>query len=230
MTQWLPFGEALAVAQSLGLASREEWKAWSKEGKRPPNVPSHPDGTYKDGGWQGWGHWLGTGNQSNSAKEFLPFDEALAVAQSPHLSGRTEWRVWCKQGACPSNVPANPNVVYKGGGWRGWGHWLGTGPAESAGPAESGTPAARAGFGAKEFLPFAAALAAVRPFRLANRDEWRAWCKTSLRPIGVPTMPDRVYKDSGWQNLAHWLGTAASPPPPDTEEPLSLHAAKRHRT
>ena len=66
MSKFLPYDEALAVAQSLGLANRKEWKVWSKEGMRPANVPSHPDRTYKHGGWQGWGHWLGTGNVARS--------------------------------------------------------------------------------------------------------------------------------------------------------------------
>ena len=49
-----------------------------------------PHRTYKDGGWQGWGHWLGTGNQPGPAKKerFLPFDQALAVARSLGLANR----------------------------------------------------------------------------------------------------------------------------------------------
>ena len=71
--QFLSFSEALAVAQSLGLASQAEWRAWSKEGRRPPSVPAAPNTVYKDGGWQGWGHWLGTGTQATQAKQSLPF-------------------------------------------------------------------------------------------------------------------------------------------------------------
>ena len=55
MSKFLPFEEALAVARSLGLASVFEWREWCKEGMRPPNVPSTPNRTYKDGGWQGTG-------------------------------------------------------------------------------------------------------------------------------------------------------------------------------
>ena len=44
------------------------------------NVPSNPDKVYMEHGWQGFGHWLGSGNAQK--KLFLPFDEALAVAQS----------------------------------------------------------------------------------------------------------------------------------------------------
>ena len=126
MGKFLPFEEALAVARSLELATRREWQAWCKEGMCPANVPRGPDQVYTDGGWQGWGHWLGTGNQSSKAKkeEFLPFDEALRVARCLRLNSQAEWRLWCRSGARPANVPANPNQVYVHDGWMGWVHWL----------------------------------------------------------------------------------------------------------
>jgi len=126
MSKFLPFGEALAVARSLNLASQREWEVWCKEGTRPPNVPSHPDRTYKDGGWQGWGHWLGTGNQSNQAKkaQFLPFDECLRVARQLRLVSQKEWLLWCRSGARPANVPAAPDQAYVHDGWMGYTHWL----------------------------------------------------------------------------------------------------------
>ena len=95
-----------------------------QEGLRPPNVPSHPEQIYKDGGWQGWGHWLGTGTQSNQAKQFLPFDEALRVAQHLRLVNQAEWQLWCRTGARPANVTAGPDQVYVHDGWWGWEHWL----------------------------------------------------------------------------------------------------------
>ena len=69
--QFLPFDEAVAVAQTLGPAGmsvQNEWKAWCKAGVRTAGLPSAPDRTYKDRGWQGWGHWLGTSNQSSKAR------------------------------------------------------------------------------------------------------------------------------------------------------------------
>ena len=94
-------------------------------GRTPPNVPSHPDATYKGGGWQGWGHWLGTGSQASSAKAFLPFDEALRVARSLRLVSSTEWQARCRTGTRPANMPSHPDATYKGDEWQGWGHWLG---------------------------------------------------------------------------------------------------------
>merc|ERR1712086_860322 len=92
MSKFLPFSDALAVAQSLRLANRAEWFAWCKEGVRPPNVPANPNRTYKHDGWQGWGHWLGTGN--THTKQFLSFEEALVVARSLRLASAKEWEAW----------------------------------------------------------------------------------------------------------------------------------------
>ena len=92
----------------------------------PPNVPAHPERTYEGGGWQGWGHWLGTGNRSNKAKnaQFLPLGEALRVARQLRLVSEKEWRLWCRSGARPVNVPANPHRVSVHDGWFGWEHWI----------------------------------------------------------------------------------------------------------
>ena len=190
--QFLPFGEALVVARSARLASTFEWKVWCQSGARPANVPATPHKAYKNGGWQGWGHWLGTGNMVGGAKDCLPFADALAVARSLGLASRVGWKEWCKEGMRPPKVPADPSQVYKGGGWQGWGHWLGTG---------------NAGNSAALFLPFEDALAATRSLGLANQKEWVAWCKEGMRPPHVPSNPQRTYKDGGWQGWVHWLGT-----------------------
>ena len=91
---------------------------------RPPNMPSTPQSTYKDAGWQGWGHWLGTGTKQHQKKSFLPFDEALLVARSLRLLSQAEWRAWCRSGSRPANVPAAPDKAYVHNGWMGWTHWL----------------------------------------------------------------------------------------------------------
>ena len=194
-TPFLPFGEALAVARSLNLAGAREWKAWCKEGRRPPNVPAHPEKIYKDGGWQGWAHWLGTGNSLRSgsikkASNFALFAQALTFARSLSLANQTAWKVWCKEGTRPPNVPADPSRAYKGGGWQGWGHWLGTGNQRT-----------------RSFLPFGEALAVARSLNLANLREWYVWCKEGRRPPNVPSNPHRTYKDGEWQGWGHWLGT-----------------------
>jgi superfamily II DNA or RNA helicase len=54
-----PFRQAHAFSRSLGLTNEADWRAYSKSGKRPPDVPAAPWKTYKDRGWRGWADWLG---------------------------------------------------------------------------------------------------------------------------------------------------------------------------
>ena len=77
-------------------------------------------------GWQGYKHWLGTGNVAAKDKQFLPFKKALLYARSLKLESAKDWQVWCKSGAGFVNIPSTPQRTYKHGGWQGYGHWLGT--------------------------------------------------------------------------------------------------------
>ena len=74
---------------------------------RPGTIPSHPDQIYAHTGWQGYGHWLGIGNEQpgkrGDTQEFLPFNEAMLYARSLKLKTQTEWREWAKTSARPVN-------------------------------------------------------------------------------------------------------------------------------
>ena len=189
--EFMPFKKALLCARSLKLKTKKEWVQWSKSGERPAHIPSHPDRAYKHDGWQGWEHWLGTGNVGVSKdRQFLPFKEALLHARSLKLKARTEWKVWWKTGAQAANVPSSPDQTHKHDGWQGWGHWLGTGNLHTT-----------------EFLPFKKALLHAHSLKLKGQKEWAAWCKTGARLPNVPSTPRRNCKHDGWQGHGHWLGT-----------------------
>ena len=154
---FVPFKKALLYARSLKLGSQKEWDAWSKSDKRPANMPSHPNHVHQDAGWQGYGHWLGTGNLRT--KKFLPFMEALLHARALKLKSANEWHAWSKSGARLANMPFSPDKAYTHDGWQGWGHWLGTGNA-----------------GVKkdhQFLPFKEALLHARSVELKSQKEWQ---------------------------------------------------------
>merc|ERR1711974_370363 len=55
---FLPFDEAREYVRSLQLQSFKDWQAWSKSGKRPDNIPSAPDHTYRGKGWVSWPDWM----------------------------------------------------------------------------------------------------------------------------------------------------------------------------
>ena len=85
----LPFTKALLYAR-LTLKSNSEWRVWCKSEAREANIPSIPDRIYKLDGWQGYGHWLGTGNVAPKDKQFLPFKKAMLCVRSLKLKGRLE--------------------------------------------------------------------------------------------------------------------------------------------
>ena len=88
---FLPFTTALPYARFLKLKNKKAWEAFSKSGARPANVPSRPDKVYKHDDWQGYGHWLGTGNVGvKQDQQFLPFKDALLCARSLKLKNQKE--------------------------------------------------------------------------------------------------------------------------------------------
>ena len=204
--QYPPFKEALAFARSLGLAGLEEWRAWCMSGVRRINVHPHPNVAYKASGWRGWAHWLGgaggvgkaIGAGSGQSAGFLSFTVALAAARALGLKSGRAWATWCRGGARPARMPADPAAVYRHDGWQSMAHWLGT--AAHAKNKKNAAPAA-------QFLPFEEALARARTKGFASSADYYAWCKSGARPPDMPGHPPWTYRSSGWQGWGHFLGT-----------------------
>jgi superfamily II DNA or RNA helicase len=115
---WRPFEEARAFVRGLGLKSHDDWHVYCKSGKKPDNIPVAPHKVYRKLGWVSWMDWLGT--------DFQIFSDAQAFVRGLGLKSKTEWVEYCRSGKRPSDIPSNPNQVYRQSGWIGWGDWLGT--------------------------------------------------------------------------------------------------------
>ena len=57
-----------------------------------------------------------------------------------------------------------------------------------------------------KFRPFAEAREFVRALKLKNQEEWRRYYKSTTRPSGIPTNPDKVYRTE-WKGWGDFLGT-----------------------
>jgi superfamily II DNA or RNA helicase len=57
--QFADFNTSKIHAINLKLNSVKEWLEYSKSGKRPTNIPSNPQNTYKLSGWTNWPDFLG---------------------------------------------------------------------------------------------------------------------------------------------------------------------------
>lgn len=155
-----PFEDARAFVRGLGLKNVDDWKKWSKTTARPDDIPTNPNNIYKKLGWKNWADWLGTQNWKGG---FRSFREARAIARSLSLQNREDWIRWARSDACPEDIPASPQGVYKNQGWMGWGDWLGTGRIASAD---------------KTYRPFQDARAFVHNLGLKKQSDWRAWAKS----------------------------------------------------
>ncbi len=191
LRKYRPFTEARDFAQTLGLKSGAEWQRYAKGGTKPDDIPAFPNQTYQDKGWVSWGDWVGSGKIADQYRKYLSYEDATKFVSSLGLKNFTEWMQYCKTGSLPHNIPANPQRTYKEKGWLGWGDWLGTGNISNQN---------------REYRPFQEARSFMQMLRLANRSEWRAFCKSDQRPIDIPSHPHVIYKDQGWIDLPDFLG------------------------
>ena len=56
---FISFEEARKFIHSLRFKNVKEWREYCRLRKRPNNIPSNPQLTYKDSGWVNWIDWLG---------------------------------------------------------------------------------------------------------------------------------------------------------------------------
>jgi superfamily II DNA or RNA helicase len=189
---WRLFEEARAFVHGLGLNKKDDWKEWVKSGKRPKDIPSNPNKTYKDTGWKGWGDWLGTGRIASFNMVYRSFAEARSFVHNLELQSKNEWMKWAKSRERPDNIPANPVGVYKSKGWVSWGDWLGTNRIATFN---------------KVYRPFQEAREFAHALGLNGQAEWQAWIKKDELPGDIPSNPQATYKDKGWAGWGDWLGT-----------------------
>jgi superfamily II DNA or RNA helicase len=187
-----PFEEAREYARSLGLKDQQEWIEFSRSGRRPEDVPAAPNRAYAGKGWKGWGDWLGTGRVANQDRIYRPFEEAREYARLLGLKNHDEWREFSRSEERPADIPASPDQVYAGKGWKGWGDWLGTGRVANQD---------------RIYRPFEEAREYARSLGLKSQREWREFIKSGKLPADIPVTPDRTYAGKGWINWGDWLGT-----------------------
>jgi hypothetical protein len=66
----LSFKVARKFVRELKIKSQSEWCAYFKQ-KRPLDLPSTPQRSYKNRGWQGWKNWLGYDKMVSSQRKYI---------------------------------------------------------------------------------------------------------------------------------------------------------------
>ncbi len=96
--KFLSYEEAGKKLKSLGVTSYYKFLKFSKDHKRPSNIPSDPAQTYKKE-WKGWGDFLKSGNLAPTDYNFRPFEDARNFVASLGLKTSHDWRKYCKSGS-----------------------------------------------------------------------------------------------------------------------------------
>lgn len=125
-------------------------------------------------------------------KKFRSFEEAQKYVHSLGLKNQKEWRQFARTDKRPKDIPTNPEKVYKNTGWESMGAWLGTGTIAPQ---------------LKEYWSFEKAREFVLSLGIKNQRDWSAYCRSGKKLIGIPTSPQKVYRNKGWKNFGDWYGT-----------------------
>ena len=74
------FEEARKFVRSLKFKGKTEWRQYCTSGKKPDDIPSHPQMVYKKE-WKDYGDWFGTGTIAIKVRSenYLPWPEAKIV-------------------------------------------------------------------------------------------------------------------------------------------------------
>jgi superfamily II DNA or RNA helicase len=184
------FEEARIYSRGLNFKKVTEWEEWADSNLRPSDIPKQPLHVYKDSGWIDYSDFLGAEIIANQNRKYRLFSKARQFAHSLKVTTCIEWRKWAKTAAKPSDIPSNPEGVYKEE-WNGWGDFLGTNVIANQD---------------KVFRAFEDTRAFAQQLGLKSKDEWAIWAKTADRPSDIPATPSRVYKKQ-WQGWGDFLGT-----------------------
>lgn len=183
------FVEARKYIHTLGLKSFADWNRFCKSGKRPDDIPYHPERNYKSE-WLGFEDFIGV----QYKVEFVSFSEARKFARNLNLN-TTGWREFVVSGKKPKEIPSNPDKAYSNSGWNGWADFLGNVGIERRKPN-------------KNFISFDEAKDWFRKNKINSVKEWLDYIKTNGRLDYIPYKPHVAYKNKGWKGWADFLGKA----------------------
>jgi hypothetical protein len=189
--KFIDYQDAKKFVRTLKINGYYGWWKYCKSGKRPKNIPTHPDKIYRDE-WNGWTDWTGKSKNLKSNQKTVKsvvsnstrsFNEARKFIQSLNLKNVNEWVEYCKSGNKPKDIPSTPRKVYKNM-WKGYGDWLGTGTISNQDRN-------------KKYLSFEEAKKEAKRlaimYNIKSYEDWKKAVKDGKIPSNIPTQPWQTY-------------------------------------
>jgi len=178
LSKYSPFDESRKFIQNLNLANEKDWKKYCISGKKPDNIPLNPKKDYSFE-WKGWNDWLGI-----TVRKYLSFNESKKFVSDLVMDSEKEWKLFCKSGKLPANVPSNPKNVYSSD-WKDYDDWFGVHD--------------------REYLSFEEAKKFVSDLLFDYHSEWKEYCVSGKKPKNIPAKPNVIYQKQ-WVDWDNWFG------------------------
>ena len=107
------------LCETLVFESRTFWERYCRSGKKPIDIPAHPEKAYANAGWSGWVTWLRDRQRCISATTVSTLQGSARVCTKPWTEIiKSEWIAYRRSsGKKPNDIPANPDFVYANDGW-----------------------------------------------------------------------------------------------------------------
>lgn len=195
----LPYNKVQKFAKTLKFKNRSQWYEYTKQDNFPKNIPKAPQFAYKGKGWKDWETFLGYISKQRKYISYMPFKKCRTLARSLDLQTRNDWKNYARhlvKKDRKSNLPVNPNLIYKNEGWKDWYDFLGRRINSKNRQAS--------------FISFKKCREFARSLNLKNKNQWRVHVRGLVKKnprLNIPIEPDHVYKDKGWKNYGDFLGT-----------------------
>jgi superfamily II DNA or RNA helicase len=186
--EFVSFKEARKYARNLNLETVEEW--YSLKSKRPNDIPSSPQRTYENKGWNGWGDFLAIENYRVNDIEWLPYEIARKTIRKLGLKNINDWYEYSRSTDLDKRIPRAPAVAYKNDGWKGIGDWIGTDKIADQ---------------FKKYLSFEDARKFMKAHKIYSLKEWRLY-REENKIENIPYKLSRTYSDN-WISQPHFFGT-----------------------
>jgi len=167
-------------ARKLKITTKKMYNQYYKEGKLPDNLPCAPDQVYKKTGWINWPKFLGTRDTSN----FVSYEECKKIIRKLKITSNKIYSQYAKEGKLPDNLPYAPDKVYKDKGWENWIKFLGK----------------------NKYVTYEECKKETRKLKIILDKMYKQYYKENKLPDNFPKYPEYIYKKTGWNGWAEFLG------------------------
>ena len=101
------YASAKALMAELGIKTRDQFRKWSRSGKRPSDFPSNPTRTYKEK-WVSWEKFLGR----EKPKKWMSYRKGQRHVKMIEIRTVKELLEWLKSSERPEDFPPDPHIVW----------------------------------------------------------------------------------------------------------------------